>query len=111
MEKVDAEAVDLGPELRKRVEPSLETSHVVAVPPIVDKSPRSHQRHALRPIVNGWQIDPDRGHDRRLRGCLGRPESQRTEAYRSLQQRSAQTGRRCARWVVTWESSFTDCPL
>ena len=60
MEKVDAQAVNRGPELRKRVEPSLEASHVVAIAPIVDERTCFCQLHALRPVAHGLLLGPTR---------------------------------------------------
>ncbi len=54
MNEVSTETIDLGTKLRVGVKTSLQPAHVVYVLPIVDESLRLRERHALRPIRDGF---------------------------------------------------------
>ena len=56
VDEVDVETVDLGQELRERVQPGLEPAEVVVVAPVPDEFPHSRQGHALRLISDGLLI-------------------------------------------------------
>ena len=52
VQKVDADAVDFGPELRMRVDARLRRPPVILVPPIGAELPHVRERNALRPVVD-----------------------------------------------------------
>ncbi len=53
VDEVDVEAVDLGDELRERVQPRLETSHVVLVGPVAHERLDRRELDALRGVRDG----------------------------------------------------------
>ena len=60
VDEVDVESVDLGQELRERVQPRLEPAEVVVVAPVSDELPHSRQGHALRLIGDGLLLGETR---------------------------------------------------
>ena len=63
MDEVDVHPVDLGRELRQRVQPRLHAPEVVLVRPIVRERPCRRQLHALRPIGDELLAGPARRRD------------------------------------------------
>src|SRR5512133_980234 len=57
---MDVNAVDLGDELRQRVEPRLDAPEVVARRPVAGELLNRHQLHALRPIADEFFARPAR---------------------------------------------------
>ena len=60
MQEMDVQAVDLGPELRERVEARLARTPVVARQPVVAQGLHVAERAALRPVVDGRRLSPPR---------------------------------------------------
>ena len=59
MQEVQAEAVDFGAVLRESVHPGGETE-VVVLSPIAAEVLGASQRHALRPVADGFRLRPPR---------------------------------------------------
>ena len=63
VDEVDVDPVDLGRELRQRVQPRLDASEVVVGRPVACQRLQSRQLHALRPIFDELLAGPARRGD------------------------------------------------
>jgi hypothetical protein len=82
VDEVDLDPVDLGDELRKRVEPRLDPTEVVVVRPVPGELLDRRQLHALRPILDELLAWPARGGDARtqvIEICLGGLDRERPD--------------------------------
>jgi hypothetical protein len=71
VQEMNTEAVNLGPVLRNRVQPSFKAAHVVAGPPIVRERLHLRHGHAFGPVVERLFLRPA--------GC-GKPGAQIVES-------------------------------
>ena len=63
MDEVDVHAVDLGDELRQRVQPRLDPPEVVLVQPVARERLQRRELHALRPVGDQLLARPARRGD------------------------------------------------
>ena len=101
VDEVDLDPVDLGRELRQRVQSCLARAPVVLGRPVAGELPQRRQLHALRPILDELPGGPARGRDPAAKldrspspGC-----SRETAGWRPGQRRACSGGLRSA-WLM-----------